>query len=64
MWKQMAEAMQLNIPEAERERTAAILESLYENVQPALDRDLSTIEPAADFRPRRKQVSARGGRSG
>ena len=52
MWKQMAEAMQLNIPEAELERAAAILESLYENVRPALDRDLSTIEPAADFRPR------------
>ena len=54
MWKQMAEAMQLNIPEAELERAAAILESLYENVRPALDRDLSTIEPVADFRPRRK----------
>ena len=54
MWKQMAEAMQLNIPEAELERAAAILESLYENIRPALDRDLSTIEPAADFRPRRK----------
>jgi len=57
MWKQMAEAMQLNIPEAELERAAAILESLYENVRPALDRDLSTIEPAAVFRiqsPERK----------
>ena len=54
MWKQMAEAVQLNIPEAELERAAAILKSLYENVRPALDRDLSTIEPAAVFRPRRK----------
>ena len=54
MWKQMAEAMRLNIPDAELERAAAVLESLYEDVRPALDRDLSTIEPAADFRPRRK----------
>ena len=57
MWKQMAEAMQLNIPEAELERAAATLESLYKNVRPALDRDLSTIEPAAAFRPRRRQGS-------
>ena len=48
----MAEAMQLNIPDAELERTAATLESLYESIRPALDRDLSTIEPVADFRPR------------
>ena len=54
MWKQMAEAMRLNIPDAELEKTAAILESLYEDVRPALDRDLSTVEPAADFRPRKK----------
>jgi len=57
MWKQMAEAMQLNIPEAEMERVAAILDSVYGSVRPALDRELSTIEPAAVFRvqsPERK----------
>ncbi len=54
MWKQMAEAMQLNIPEAEMERAADILDSVYGSVRPALDRDLSTIEPVAVFRPRRK----------
>jgi hypothetical protein len=49
MWKQMAEAMQLNIPEAEMEKVAAILDSVYQSVRPALDRDLSTIEPAGVF---------------
>ena len=50
MWKQMAEALQLNIPEAEMEKVAAILDSVYVSVGPALDRDLSTIEPAGVFR--------------
>ena len=36
MWKQMAEAMQLNIPEAEMERAADILDSVYGSVRPAL----------------------------
>ena len=60
MWKQMAEAMQLNIPEAELERAAAILESLYEKVRPALDRDLSTIEPARffEFRDEMRRLAA------
>ncbi len=57
MWKQMAEALRLNIPEAEMEKVAAILDSVYASIGPALDRDLSTIEPAGVFRvqgPERK----------
>ena len=53
MWKQMAEALQLNISEAEIEKVAAILDSVYGGVRPALDRDLSTIEPAGVFRVQR-----------
>jgi len=57
MWKQMAEALQFNIPEPELEKVVAILDSVYQSVRPALDRDLSTIEPAGVFRvqsPERK----------
>jgi len=52
MWKALAQAWNLNIPEEELERIAPVLDDLFAKVRPALDRDLSHVEPAAVFRLR------------
>jgi hypothetical protein len=51
MWKKLAELYGWNIPAADIERLAPSLDALYENTRRALDRDLSTVEPVAVFRP-------------
>ena len=50
-WKKLAEASRLGIPDDELERLAPVLEALEESLRRALDRDLSTVEPVAVFRP-------------
>jgi hypothetical protein len=51
MWNKIAELQGWNIPAADLERLTPPLDSLYERVRRALDRDLSTIEPTPVFRP-------------
>ncbi len=50
-WTRIAEEMGLRIPKEEMEAVSAVLESLYNDLRPALDRDLNTIEPVGSFRP-------------
>ena len=50
-WTRMAEEMDLRIPNEEMEAVSAVLDRLYSDLRPALDRDLSTIEPVGTFRP-------------
>jgi hypothetical protein len=49
MWKNIAEALDLKIPEAQLDRIAPVLDVLWEQTRRALDRDLSAIEPAIKF---------------
>jgi hypothetical protein len=51
MWQKLAELYGWNIPAADLEHLAASLDALYKNTRRALDRDLSTVEPAPVFRP-------------
>ena len=50
-WTRIAEQMDLRIPRLEMEALSAVLDRLYNDLRPALDRDLSTIEPVGAFRP-------------
>ena len=50
-WTRIAEEMGLRIPKEEIEALSAVLERLYDDLRPAFDRDLSTIEPVGSFRP-------------
>ncbi len=50
-WTRMAEEMDLRIPKEEVEAFSAVLDRLYSDLRPALDRDLSTVEPVGAFRP-------------
>ena len=50
-WTKIAEEMDLRIPKEEMEAVSAVLDRLYNDLRPALDRDLSTIEPVGTFRP-------------
>ncbi len=50
-WTRMAEQMDLRIPRSEMEALSAVLDRLYAELRPALDRDLCTIEPVGAFRP-------------
>jgi hypothetical protein len=51
MWGKLAELYGWNIPAADLERFTPALDSLSERARKALDRDLSTVEPAPVFRP-------------
>ncbi len=50
-WTRMAKEMDLRIPKEEADAVSAVLDRLYSDLRPALDRDLSTIEPVGAFRP-------------
>ena len=50
-WTRIAEEMDLRIPKEEAEAVSVVLERLYSDLRPALDRDLSAVEPVGAFRP-------------
>jgi hypothetical protein len=50
MWKQTAHALGFGIPEEQLERLAPVLEALWTATRQALDRDLTALEPAINFR--------------
>jgi hypothetical protein len=54
MWRKISEAHGLNIPEEQLKRIGPVLDGLYRDLRPALDRDLSEVEPIAVFRPAKK----------
>lgn len=49
MWKQIAQALGLTIPEPQLDTISPILDSLWKDTRRALDRDLSAVDPAVDF---------------
>ena len=51
MWKNFAQSLDLEIPEAQLDRIAPVLDFLWDQTRRALDRDLSAIEPAIKFHP-------------
>jgi hypothetical protein len=51
MWSKLAAARRFGIPEEELERMTPVLDELERSVREALDRDLSTVDPAFVFRP-------------
>jgi len=51
MWSKLAELYGWNIPADDLTRLTPALDSLAERARRALDRDLSTVEPTAVFRP-------------
>jgi hypothetical protein len=51
MWKKITEIYGWNIPAADLERLTPVLDGLRESARRALDRDLSTVEPAPVFQP-------------
>jgi hypothetical protein len=64
MWGKLAELYGWNIPAADLERFTPALDSLSERARKALDRDLSTVEPAPVFRPGGGEGGAGGGEEG
>ena len=51
MWKNIAQALGLNIPQAQLDTLSPVLDALWAGARRALDRDLSSIDPAITFRP-------------
>lgn len=51
MWKNIARALGLDIPEQQLDTISAVLDSLWSQARKALDRDLSSIDPAVTFHP-------------
>ena len=51
MWKNIAQALGLNIPEDQLDKIAPALDALWAAARRALDRDLSSIDPALAFHP-------------
>ncbi len=51
MWKTIAQALGLNIPDDQLEALAPALDALWKGARQALDRDLSAVEPALKFYP-------------
>ncbi len=49
MWKQIAKALGLNIPEQQLDTISPVLDLLWTDTRRALDRDLSATDPAIDF---------------
>jgi hypothetical protein len=56
MWKKIAQLYGWNIPAEDLERLTPALDGLSERARRALDRDLSTAEPAPVFRPAGEQA--------
>lgn len=51
MWKSIAQALGLNIPESQLDAISPVLDALWKGARQALDRDLSSVDPAVTFRP-------------
>lgn len=51
MWKNIAQALGLTIPEQQLDNISPVLDALWRDARRALDRDLSQVEPAIVFRP-------------
>ena len=51
MWKNIAQALGLNIPEEQWNAISPILDALWSQTRQALDRDLSSVDPALTFHP-------------
>ncbi|MBI3696410.1 MAG: hypothetical protein HY238_16425 [Acidobacteria bacterium] len=51
MWKNIAQALGLSIPEQQLEAISPVLDSLWSQTRQALDRDLSRVDPALTFHP-------------
>jgi hypothetical protein len=51
MWKNVAQALGIEIPEAQLETISPVLDSLWAGTRKALDRDLTAVDPAITFRP-------------
>ncbi len=50
-WRQLAEGLDLKIPQEHLERSTPVLDQMYADFNKAVDRDLSTVEPVGGFRP-------------
>jgi hypothetical protein len=50
-WKKATEALGLKIPEERIAQAAPIYDALWTATRPALQRDLSLVEPDFQFRP-------------
>ncbi len=51
MWKNIAQALGLQIPEAQLDAIAPMLDAMWDQTRRALDRDLSAVDPAIKFHP-------------
>ena len=51
MWKAMADYWEMGIPDDELEKLIPVMEELYRELRPFLERDLSVRDPALTFRP-------------
>ena len=51
MWKNIAQALGIEIPEAQLETISPVLDALWAGTRKALDRDLTEVDPAILFRP-------------
>ena len=51
MWKSIAQALGLGIPEQQLDAISPVLDSLWSQTRKAVDRDLSRVDPAITFRP-------------
>jgi hypothetical protein len=51
MWKNIARALGLEIPDDQLERISPTLDGLWAATRRALDRDLSAVDPAIRFDP-------------
>ena len=51
MWKNIAQALGLNIPEQQLDSISPVLDTLWTQTRSALDRDLSHLDPALTFHP-------------
>ncbi|MBI3668151.1 MAG: hypothetical protein HY236_18280 [Acidobacteria bacterium] len=49
MWKNIAQALGLQIPDDQLEKISPTLDALWTATRRALDRDLSSVEPALTF---------------
>jgi len=50
MWKNIAQALGLEIPPQQLETISPVLDQLWPQTRRALDRDLSHLDPAFNFR--------------
>ena len=51
MWKEIAQKLDLEIPEQQMERISPVLDRVWSDIRRVLDRDLSELDPAVNFHP-------------